>query len=50
MFDHCRTIDKLEALAILWSDCVMLREENAPNCGGQVSGFCIVTVLPPTQH
>ena len=22
----------------------------APNCGGQVSGFCITTMLPPTQH
>jgi len=32
------------------SDCVMLCEENAPNCGGQVSGFCIITMLPPTQH
>ena len=32
------------------SDCVMLCEENAPNCGGQVSGFCITTMLPPTQH
>ena len=21
-----------------------------PNCGGQVSGFCITTLLPPTQH
>ena len=51
MFDRRRTIDELEALTgVLWSDCVMLREENAPNCGGQVSGFCIVTVLPPTQH
>jgi len=28
----------------------MLHEENALNCGGQVSGFCIMTVLPPTQH
>ena len=32
------------------SDCVVLCEENAPNCGGQVSGFCITTMLPPTQH
>jgi len=35
---------------VLWSDCMMLCEENAPNCGGQVSGFCIMTTLPPTQH
>jgi len=32
------------------SDCVMLCEENTPNCGGQVTGFCILTVLLPTQH
>jgi len=32
------------------SDCVVLCEENAPNCGGQVSGFCITTMLPPTKH
>jgi len=25
-------------------------QENAPNCGGQASGFCIRTMLPPTQH
>ena len=31
-------------------DCVILCEENAPNCGCQVSGFCITTVLPSTQH
>ena len=31
------------------SDCVMLCEENAPNCGGQ-SGFYTMTMLPPTQH
>ena len=23
---------------------------SAPNCGGQVSGFCIGTMLLPTQH
>jgi len=32
------------------SDCVMLCEENIPNCGDQVSGFCIMTMLLPTQH
>ena len=32
------------------SDYMMLCEENAPNCGGQVSGFCITTMPPPTQH
>ena len=32
------------------SDCVMLCEENAPNCGSQASGFCLTTMLPPTQH
>jgi len=31
------------------SDCMMLCEENALNCGDQASGFCIRTVLPPTQ-
>ena len=32
------------------SNCMMLGEENAPNCGGQVSGFCNRTMLLPTQH
>ena len=32
------------------SDCVMLCEENTPNCGGQVSGFCIRTMPPSTHH
>src|SRR5215469_6115345 len=58
MFDRRRTIDELEALTgVSWSscprilsDCVMLCEENAPNCGGQVSGFCTTTMLPPTRH
>ena len=31
------------------SDCVMLCKENALNCGGQASGFCITTMLPPTH-
>ena len=51
MFDHHRTISELEALTgVLWSDCVMLCEENALNRGGQVSGFCITTMLSPTQY
>ena len=51
MFDRRQTIEELEALTgVLWSDCMTLCEENAPNCGGQVSGFCIMTMLLPTQH
>ena len=33
-------------MELMSSDCVMLCEENAPNCGGQVSGFCITTSRP----
>jgi len=52
MFDRRRTIRLLTRGFTLKcsSDCGMLCEENAPNCGGQVSGFCITTMLPPTQH
>jgi len=52
MFDCRRTIDELDALTgVSWSSCQrILTEERRELWRGQVSGFCITTMLPPTQH
>ena len=51
MFDRHRTIDKLEALTgVLWSSCQRILTEELHMKRVAASGFCIRTMLLPTQH